>query len=330
MAVSIIGTRGCGKSTFIGLLYQAMERYSNENPNEFIYYVTAETGEKIYDIRNNMLSGEYPAATTRNQLEQLKFLLGFRPKPHEQVVNTFKNFARFGKYGNFLGMILSVYDISGEDVEEYRHNKSINKEIKQVFDADILVIIIDTSKFTNSTLGRKYRKMLYYDKELAIILSSYVEYRNKTKINEKLHPIFIFAKIDALDAEIREEHEIESLSEKYEGKKCEKIGNNLMRSYLSASRAAIYGAQKVGVPLAKAVYFYSWVEEEKVDGVPMVGAQHRLKVIKPLGKIEHARNVYPEHMYEAFINHTRELSYLYADPEKQVEEIFGKMNKNKV
>ena len=172
MSVSIIGTRGCGKSTFIGLLHQGMEMYTNKNPNNFIYYVTAEVGDKILDIRNNLLQGQYPAATTRHQLEQLRFLMGFKPRASEKMVQLVRNFSSFGAYGDYLGMILSVYDIAGEDIQEFKINKQVNQILKQVFDSNILVIIIDCAKFTNSTKGRKYVDMLEYDKELAVILAA--------------------------------------------------------------------------------------------------------------------------------------------------------------
>lgn len=325
MSVSIIGTRGCGKSTFIGLLHQGMEMYTNKNPDNFVYYVTAEVGDKILDIRNNLLQGEYPAATTRHQLEQLRFLIGFRPGKYEKIVNLFKNFSSFGDYGDYLGMILSVYDIAGEDIQEFRINKTVNRILKQVFDSNILVIIIDCAKFTNSTSGRKYVDMLEYDKELAVIISAYVEYRSKGDFKEKLNPIFVFAKMDALDTEISSEY-IDKLSRGYDLEYAQESGNKMMKSFLSASRASVYGAQKVGIPMETARFFYSWVEEDKIEGVAQAGAQHKLKITKPDG--EHARNAFPDHMYEEFLNHIKSLSYLYSDPKKQVEDIFGKIETN--
>jgi hypothetical protein len=322
MSVSIIGTRGCGKSTFIGLLHQGMEMYTNKNPNNFIYYVTAEVGDKILDIRNDLLTGKYPAATTRHQLEQLRFLMGFKPKAAEKIMQLVKNFSSFGDYGDYLGMILSVYDIAGEDIQEFKINKQVSQILKQVFDSNILVIIIDCAKFTNSTTGRKYVDMLEYDKEVAVIISAYVEYRSKGKFKEKLNPIFVFAKMDALDAEIRNNY-MDKLSINYDPDYTQSAGNEMMTSYLSASRAAVYGAQKVGIPLEEARFFFSWVDEDKIDGVTQAGAQKLLKVFKPDGT--HARNSFPDHQYEAFLNHIRDLSYLYSDPRKQVEDIFGKV-----
>ena len=325
MSVSIIGTRGCGKSTFIGLLYQGMERYSNINPEDFIYYITSEVGDKIYDIRNNMLKGEYPAATTRHQLEQLNFLMGFKPKMHEKIIHLVKNFSSFGKYGDYLGMIMSVYDISGEDIQEYKRIKTLNENIKKIFDSNIVVVIIDCALLTNSTKGRKYNLMLEYDKEVAVILSAYVEYRARDKMKEKLHPIFILAKMDAMDSEIRNQYGVDRLEKTYDPEIAQEIGNQLMKSYLSATRAAMYGAQKVGIPLEDSKFFMSWVEETRIDGTTEATDAPTLRVVKPKFDSEQARNIYPEHMYEAFLNHIRELSYLYSDPKKQVEEIFGKV-----
>ncbi|MCK5039032.1 MAG: hypothetical protein KAS16_08030 [Thermoplasmata archaeon] len=324
MSVSIIGTRGCGKSTFIGLLHQGMEMYTNKNPDNFVYYVTAEVGDKILDIRNNLLQGEYPAATTRHQLEQLRFLMGFKPVGVEKIVNLVKNFSSFGQYGDYLGMILSVYDIAGEDIQEFKINKQVTQILKQVFESNILVIIVDCAKFTNATSGRKYVDMLEYDKELAVIIAAYVEYRSKGKFKEKVNPIFVFAKMDALDTEIANNY-FDKLERKYDVDYNYETGNELMESYLSASRAAVYGAQKVGVPLETAKFFYSWVQEDKIEGVAQAGAQHKLKITKPDGG--HTRNVFPDHMYEEFLNYIRTLSYMYSDPTDHVEDIFGKVGK---
>ncbi len=321
MPVSILGTRGCGKSTVIGLLYQGMERYTTLNPDDFIYYITSETGETVLTIRNNMLKGMFPPATTRHTLDQFQFLMGFKPKMHEKLINLVKF-----REGAWAGLTFTVYDISGEDIQEYKRSKTADQRIKKIFDANIVVIIIDCSIFTNSTSGRKFNKMLELDKEIAIILSAYVEYRNKNKLEEELHPIFILAKADAIDNEIKNEFGLEKLSKDYDEDINYEIGNNLLKSYLSATLAAILGSQKVYVPLHKAKYFFSWVEMDKIDGmVSQAGDAKKLKVVRDK-EGGHAWNAYPTHMYEGFLNNFRDLSEKYADPKKQVEEIFGRIS----
>jgi len=340
MPVGIIGTRGCGKSTVIGLLYQAMTIYTNAHPNEFRFYMRPNDLKKVADqVRNRMLRGKFPIATQRNIKEETSILLGFKPRSTEVLRAWKNNLIAFKEY-NFrgLGMLLRVYDVSGEDVEEYSttQNININPHLKNIFDSNILILLIDCKKFTNTTRGDKWDALLDYDKECAVIASAYIEYRYRNKRNEKIHPIYLFTKVDEMDKEIKEEFGVEKIenAKMYDEKVCSEIGNKLLQKYMSQTRAILIGSEQVTVPLHETrkslpkyrpKYFFSWVGLENIEGIASEDSSEegpRLKVIEI--KEKPFRNDFPGFMYEAMLEHIMHIAEEKGgDPRELCEELMN-------
>jgi len=314
MSAVIMGTRGCGKSTVLGLLHQAMTIHTNTRPGVFRFYIKPnDLNRLLQNTTHRMLRGEFPAYGPANK-DDISILLGFKPKSRA-LFRAWKNnlwtFAGEGFNFKGLGMLLRVYDVSGEAINQYSTapNIDIFLKVNEIFDSNILILLIDCKKFTNTTRGDKWETMLQFDRACARIVNAYLEYRRRNKQKEKIYPIYLFTKLDEMDGEIKKEFRVEQIesAKKYEEKVCGEIGNALLQRYMSTTRAVIeahttgFRAHRVSVEREK--YFFSWVGIEKIEGIATPETQ-RLKVIQ-IEDENGARfqNDFPLFMYEAMLEY---------------------------
>ena len=341
MSAVIMGTRGCGKSTVLGLLHQAMTIRTNTRPGVFRFYIKPnDLNRLLQNTTHRMLRGEFPAYGPANR-DDISILLGFKPKSRA-LFRAWKNnlwtFAGEGFNFKGLGMLLRVYDVSGEAINQYSTapNIDIFLKVNEIFDSNILILLIDCKKFTNTTRGDKWDALLDYDKECAVIASAYIEYRYRNKRNEKIHPIYLFTKVDEMDKEIKEEFGIEKIenAKMYDEKVCSEIGNKLLQKYMSQTRAILIGSEQVTVPLHETrkslpkyrpKYFFSWVGLENIEGIASEDSSEegpRLKVIEI--KEKPFRNDFPGFMYEAMLEHIMHIAEEKGgDPRELCEELMN-------
>ena len=341
MPVSIIGTKGAGKSTFLNLLYQTMRFYTNDpkTRESLKYYWPPENGQKIENEKNTMqTTGDYPDITKRRRLFVLTYLLGFKPRRFEQLLDkTRELIIQKGAFKNYLCMILRLYDISGEDISRYNRNPEDNKDVQRVFDSNIMVLVLDTSKFTNEIHTERTEDLLNYDSHLANIMSAYIKYKVKKRQQDEesdalIHPIIVLAQADALDKDIIDTFKLEKLlaldpkkmsKEKTEKvlKTANKIGNELMKSYLPSTNAILHGSDLADVNLGSdyTQYFLSWTDNERR------GEDYVIKTDEMYysdGK-RYISNLYSRHMYQAFLEYLRDLAEKSFDREDLINEVFG-------
>ena len=333
MSVAIIGTRGTGKSTLVGLLQQSMEKFTNEYPEKLAYFMDSNTTRVcLENIRNPLLSKSFPVSTVRGDFEKLSFLIGFEAKRRDKIKYLTKKFSMtrmrdiFDNYDNM--MILTVLDVSGEDVEEFGRHPRITEIIKSIFISNILVVLVDTSKFTRELNGKDFQRMQAYDAEMAKILSAYEGYRAKNMPGEILHPVVFFTKMDMLDKEILnrlDNHKDLDMNKNdmykdYREDDVQKDGTRLLREYLPGVAANLTGSRNVKVPMHEAKFYFSWVGLEKEEGMQSADAGLMVDRYETINGDELKTNVYPMGHYRAFIKKLSELSHDYSDRESLVKE----------
>ncbi len=286
MVVSIIGTRGCGKSTFIGLFLQTIERVTAKNPKQFIFFIKSETGEAVYELRNHLLGGEYPPSNPPSDNTRIQFILGYRPKIGKRLFTKKKD--------KWVGSIFEVYDASSVLMEHDGIGR-LSRKLRFLFDSKILGFIVDASKITITEAGERYDEMLRYDKELSSLFSTLLKNRDLTEKEMQLQPIIIFTKVDAMENELKEKVDIKRILGEYSEDGATEIGDTLFESYLKDSYKIIsdYGKK----------YYLSWVGADD---------ENRL-VVERDKEWRRAHNIYSYNMYEALVLYLRKMAYLYPD-----------------
>jgi len=329
MAVAIFGSPNTGKSVFVGLLYQAMEKYANLHKEEFRFYMIGESHQKIgEEVKNPMRSGYYPPATPKVSILDYQFLMEFRPKDITEWASTaYRYVRRDAPDVSLFPLVFTVYDISGEDVMDYSHTGEYASELKDVFSANFVIFLIDASRFTNEATGKRVQRLMTYDTDMSSLISFFGEHRR----NDSVVPIFVLTKFDKMDREIWDsipsmlekegcrdkkiKFDPQTFMQKYDRKVADAVGDCLLLNYMGETRASVFGSHVIGLDLDDSRFFFSWVEEyEGPDGKKM------LKTIKP--ENASVQNVYPEHMFEAFIQYFREQSKISSDAHEKIVQDF--------
>lgn len=337
MPISLIGTRGVGKTTMMSFLFQAMNIYTHQNPDKFRYFLGSELAKNMKEKMKVMKGNKrFPAATDRDIIER-KFVLGFEPPKWDIPTWIKRRIFTSRKYGDFLGFVVSLYDIDGAEVEEFIETDfEANRYLKELYRADIPVFLIDASKFTKRTKGPKNYDLVEHDQELTQIISGYAEYRAKHHPNEKLHPIIFLTKMDELDEEIRQDYPgIKKLENEYDKKIANRVGRELLERYLTDFQGSVLGSKLMGIELEDSSFFYSWTDLESPESHPDMGTEversengreKRLKLVDKDDEPGGRRNKFPLHMYIAFLDHLDELKEERPDPEDIVDEVLSKSN----
>ncbi len=332
MSVAIIGTRGTGKSTLVGLLQQSMEKFTNEYPDKLAYFMDSETTKVcLENIRNPLLGRSFPVSTVRGDFDELNFLIGFQGSAVDKIKYASKNLSLTGmrdimdRYRNM--MIMTVLDVSGEDIEEFGRHPRVTEIIKKIFNSNIMVVLIDASKFTRELRGPKFERLQAYDAEMAKILSAYEGYRAKNMPGEELYPIVFFTKMDTLDEEIldRLNHHNDmdmnknDMGREYLEEKVKEDSTRLLKEFLPGVSANIIGSENVRVPMHNAKFYYSWVGIEKEDGMAAADAELMVDRYETHDGTELKTNIYPLKHYWAFIDYLGDLSLDYSDRKSLVK-----------
>ncbi len=349
--VSCVGTSGSGKSTLVGLMGQQMNRKALKDPKAFSYYISRDVCEELLTkTKNRMLSGWFPQKTMMGELDTISFLMGFYTSKWRKIKEIFRNSKREGlpNLNSILefqkGFILNILDIAGEDVEKIgqplqAQEQKVMRRIKTLFSANILVMIVDASRFTNQDNGAKakVRDMRSYDTMMTKILSRVIQFRKENELDNKVIPIVFLTKMDALDNSILRSVELEDVfSDKerlfnypYNESKVQEIGDTLLKSYMPDFREILYGGDIVGVELGYPKYFFSGLYLEGKGGEE-VGDNDIASEFKEDSQGEYLTNIYTKNHYEEFLDYLQTLSREYSDSKNLMKKYIKQTEKGEV
>jgi len=357
MTVGCFGTSGTGKSTWVGLLAQQMNRKALREPEEYSYYISKDVCQDLLtEIKTEMLKGHFPDKTTTENLVAISFLMGFNPSKLEIVNEAIKrSFDRkrrvSGNYNNVLdynkGFILSVVDVAGEDIRKIgdplnEHDLERMKRLKKLFSSNCIVMIVDVSRFTNETgnegAGPKLVENLDYNDIMTKIFSRYIEFRADNNFsNKKVYPVVFLTKMDQLDNEILESCGLNDIfSDKdrlwnypYNETETQQVGNRLLNSYLPDYREILYSGEHLDVPIGYPTFFFSGLFLEGQGGRG-AGEKKIARDRKEDSVGKYLTNIYPHKHYEAFLDYIKQMNREYADSRNLMEQYLKQAERGEV
>jgi hypothetical protein len=353
MPVSIIGTRGSGKSTFIDLLYQTMVYYTDDPKTRktLNYYWRPEFKNLIMaELKAMMEGGGYPPSTDTGDKLIYSFLVGFKPGHLEKLGERAKYLIKGGEFNSQLCLIMDLFDIAGEDLEEFATDPKGLPQLARMFDNNILVMTIDCSRFTMEVEGPQSDKQREYDYLVAEIISGYTKYRSQKaqkdhNFNKNFYPIFVLTQVDQMDGRIMANHGVDEIvdpktnsegeriidvndliektklykpddSMKKLWKMCNKSANEIMASHMPHTYGILNGANLMMVPLEDDAiqYFLSWTANKKV------GESVQIQKARMHYSNDHTYEtpIYSRHMYVAFLSYLRNIVEVQPDRQDMI------------
>ena len=297
MTVGIIGSRGTGKTVFVGLLATAAIDYAVEAKEHFKYYTYPEFTIMVHNIIESLKLKKWPPATLKGSITQYKFWFGYSTALSAALNKFYEHLEKFTSRIVMLELPriynvieFGVYDISGEDVDEI--SKAIERarskgtsvleevpgNLRTLLDCDVLVFLVDSSKITTDNTDPRYKEMLDYDGLMASLMSLVALYRSsKYGVKAgKLFPVLVFTKFDTIDKEVLRVLGIPDNFDKWfleKSKDRKEINERLtefMKRFYRHTFALLLGGTIMGVPLERAQVFVSYLMTELgEDGIPV-------------------------------------------------------------
>ncbi len=331
MPTAILGDRAAGKTTFIGLLYAAQIRFTNDPANKdvFRFYADPTALSIIRKLYENLKTSAWPDGTTKGQKSMLRFTFGYEKMLHGAVLPQWMRERDW--IHPFATINFNVYDVAGEDIQDMTktpdgvQSKKLTDIAKSLLESRVLVMLIDTSKITEDCDSDEYRSMLEYDGIMATLISMIAQYNSEKPDpkERKIYPVIVFTKFDTLfqdeNAVMIKDMEIPKDIKTYADLNnsnirrdyCEKI----LRNFFGQTLALLKGGKLMNVSFDRTEYFFSYVNTK--FGKDGKAVPNQRKILDGAGhEIDFS---YDE--YARFIMHFKKIANEMPDGIREREEI---------
>jgi len=202
----VVGDRGSGLTTFVGLLYAAQLRLGTEERDEFRFSADRETIRQLEGIYGELVAGRFPEWDADWDTHPLSFVFGFRSG----------TFPRLGGAGvrhdeGFDSFRVQVGGISVESVAELaEHDAILEDATRKLLRSPVVLPLVDASRLWPLTAEVDLRPLDQYDRMLAAtldLLGRFVASSRYRKLRT-LYPMFVVTKFDQCPPETLERFEI--------------------------------------------------------------------------------------------------------------------------
>jgi len=322
MAVSVMGDRACGKTTFIGLLYAAQIEYTNNLVNKEAFKFTADPHIAAYmgEMYNQLRIGRWPDATIKGHSSKISFLFGYKrtmgKAAQKMPLPSWISRRKWAK--PYSTLQFCVYDVAGEDVQDIIRtpdgylSEEIPDEAKDLLESRVLVFLIDAQKISAKVRSKAYMKMINYDKEMATLISLIASYNSKKTdpLQRKIYPVIVFTKFDMVPRSTLQDMGLPDTLPKVKDQKARReYAETIMRRFYRQTLAYLKGGALKGVSFDEAAYIFSSVntefdEEQGFESPKMKGDE-----------VDYS---YGE--YAAFITHFRRIANEMPDEIKEAQD----------
>ncbi|HYM39503.1 MAG TPA: hypothetical protein VEY12_05075 [Thermoplasmata archaeon] len=197
--VAVVGDRGSGKTTVLGLLYLALVRSGSGRNDDLRFRVTLDSLEEVTGLFQQLMSGSFPDAAAKEGLHGLDFEVGFRRSrlgglsrrdPGEWTADTNATI-RVALPGSLDAKTPGLFSGSTIGTGPWR----------DALDADALLILADATQLVPKGETDESAPLRLFDRQVEALLTSIQRWRSRGG-RETLHPIFVVTKFDAVPRKI--------------------------------------------------------------------------------------------------------------------------------
>ena len=285
----VLGEKGCGLTTFVGLLYTAQVRLGTENSDEFRFHAERESIRQMEAVYGELGAGRFPAADFDWERNPLSFVFGFR----RGRAAWFAGRGRAEDQG-FATVRFRVGGMPAEAVSELRdHDAVLDASTLRLLRSPIQIPIIDGAWLVPDRLGIGALPLARYDQHLAGTLDLLRQFlaANRDRRARQMFPMFVVTKFDRVPPSTLQALEAPAGPPGgWTAAARLAVGGRILRGYLPATSEFLTRAKNDGVRLSDPDWFFSGLRiEEHGDEVRI--ARRR---ISPVSGWE------PEYPFEEF------------------------------
>ncbi len=190
----VVGDRGSGLTTFVGLLYAAQLRLGTEEQDDFRFSAERETIRQLEAIYGELTSGRFPEWDVNWEEHPLSFLLAFRSGRLGALTGR-----RGGANGSFDTVELKVGGISVEEVSDLAaHDALLDESTRRLLRSSVVLPLVDASRLLPPPDGENASLLSRYDRMLATTLEHVSQFLalERNRKARLLNPLFVVTKFD--------------------------------------------------------------------------------------------------------------------------------------
>lgn len=274
----VVGDRGSGLTTFLGLLYAAEVRLGTEESDEFRFSADRETIRRLEAIYGELVAGRFPQEDTDWEEHPIAFVLAYRQGGR----GLFGGPGSDGQ-GEFRTVSVRVGGMPAAELSELLdHDAVLSDTTRRLLRSPIVIPLVDASRLRPSSDAHVPPELIRYDRGLSrtfALLASFLaaERRRRARV---LHPLFVVTKFDRLPAEARSELAVPEgpLSSWPEGTG-EEVGARILKRFLpETERSMASAAEGKRVKVETPHWFYSSLELAPGTEPPRIVRRSRVPI----------------------------------------------------
>lgn len=258
----VLGERGCGLTTFVGLLYTAQVRLGTENADEFRFHAERESILQMEAVYGELGAGRFPAADIDWERHPLSFVFGFRKG----------NLSWFaGRRGQsqkgFATVRFQVGGIPADVVSELSdHDAVLDAPTLRLLRSPILIPIVDGAWLVPDRSSIAGLPLARYDQHLAVtfdLLRKFLSAERDRRARQ-MFPLFVVTKFDRVRPEALEALQApKGPPEAWTREERHTLGAKILEGYLPATAKFLARAADDGVRLADPGWYFSGLRTEE-------------------------------------------------------------------
>ncbi len=257
LLVAIVGDRGSGRTTFLGLLYAALVSSGSGKADDLRFHVAYESLDEITALFQRLMSGGFPDSATKEGVRELRVELGAAHSGH----GIFSRLASRRSAGGASTTIRFTLPGDLEEATEGIHQGSTfgTGPWRDALDADAMIFLADSTKLAPKSEDTEPGPMATYDRQIESLLTAVRRWRARGG-REVLHPVFVFTKFDSAVPAVLTAAGLDSIppDASKEGPRAE-YARALLEPNLPRTLATLRDAGKGRPRFAEATYFFSSV-----------------------------------------------------------------------
>ena len=257
--VALVGDRGSGKTTFLGLLYATLVRSGSGKEDDLRFHASFESLEEVTALFQQLMSGGFPDAAVKEGLHELSFTLGLR-KPSGKL---FRLGSRKWNADASTSVHFTLPGSLGEERPGFLQGSTIGTgPWRDVLDADAIILLADSANLAPKGEPSSPGPMATYDGQVDALLAAIQRWRSRSG-HEVLHPIFLLSKFDSVKAEVLKAMNLEADPPgPAEVAARAAYAGTLLSPNLPRTLATVQGGRGGRMRFDKPTYFFSWVRPD--------------------------------------------------------------------
>jgi hypothetical protein len=301
----VLGERGSGLTTFVGLLYTAQVRMGTEMSDQFRFSADRESILRIGEIYGSLGDGRFPEMDVNWELHPLSFVFGFRRGRLSSLSRRSSS-----ENGEFDTVRVQVGGIPADEIAELRdHDAILDAGMRALLRSCVLIPLVDASWLSPEPTEIGGLPMARYDQLLANTLELLRKFlaAETDRRARRMYPLFVVTKFDRTPPDVLGRLEAPSgPPEEWTREDRRTFGKRLLQSYLPKTAAFLGQKLNGGVTIEAPGWFFSSVRTEERAGETRI--VRRLRA--PLGGWEPE---YPFDEYRALLERLGDLAHRLPD-----------------